>query len=166
MFAGWVGLGMAVVVVIAFGLIIPLQPLVVLAALPIGLIIGWYANVRSERYRPRRRALGNALWAGLVSGVGLAVFYVLIRLIFVYADTGGLPTGARLDCQPGPDCTYQRYVALDRADELAALGIRDGASYEAAVLREMATMGGALIAIAIAGAGVAGGWRAASRPPD
>ena len=54
-FAGWVGLGMALVVVIAFALIIPIQPIVFLIAPLAGVLIGVYANVRAERWRPRGR---------------------------------------------------------------------------------------------------------------
>ena len=43
-FAGYVGIGMAIVVVIAFALIIPVQTLVFIAAPLCGLVIGNYAN--------------------------------------------------------------------------------------------------------------------------
>ena len=66
--AGWIGLGTAVVLVIAFALVVPIQPVVYVAALPVGLLIGWYANAKSERFRPRGRAMANALWAGLLTG--------------------------------------------------------------------------------------------------
>ena len=59
-FAGWVGLGMAVVIAIAFELIIAVQTLVFLFAPIAGLLIGVYANARSERWRPLRRVIANA----------------------------------------------------------------------------------------------------------
>ena len=43
-FAGYVGIGMALVIAIAFALIIPVQTLVFLAAPIAGLLIGGYAN--------------------------------------------------------------------------------------------------------------------------
>ncbi len=52
-FAGWVGLGMALVIAIAFELIIPVQTVVFVGAPLAGIVIGVYANVRSERWRPR-----------------------------------------------------------------------------------------------------------------
>ncbi len=159
-FAGWVGLGVAFVVVVAFALIIPFQPLVFLLAPLCGLLIGWYANARSERRRPRRRALLNAAWAGVVTGLALAVLYVAIRLLFIYADTGALPDGTSLDCRIGPECTYARHVAEGRGPELAAQGITDAASFEAAALREHAWAGAALLVVTLGGAIVAGAFQA------
>ena len=60
-FGGWVGVGMALVLAIAFELIIPVQTLVFMLAPLMGVLIGVYANVRSERWRPRGRVLMNAL---------------------------------------------------------------------------------------------------------
>ena len=47
--AAYVGIGMAVTVAISFLLIIPIEPVVWLLALPAGLLIGYYANQRSDR---------------------------------------------------------------------------------------------------------------------
>ena len=64
--AAYVGIGMAVTVAISFLLIIPIEPVVWLLALPSGLLIGYYANQRSERGPgPWRRLLANALFAGV-----------------------------------------------------------------------------------------------------
>jgi hypothetical protein len=155
-FAGWVGLGMALVVAIAFELIIPVQTIVFLLALPMGALIGVYANVRSERWRPRGRVLANAAYAGAVTGVGMAVLYVLIRLVFLYGDGGSLPDGTSLVCQTGPACTYQRYVAAGQADELASLGITDAASLEAAAWRELMSTGTGLLVLTIGGSLIGG----------
>ena len=84
--AGWVGIGVAIVVGISFALIIAVQPLVWLAAPIAGVLVGSYANHRSARWRPRWRVLANAAWAGLVTGVSLALFYAAVRLLFVYFD--------------------------------------------------------------------------------
>ncbi len=150
--AGYVGLGMALVIVIAFGLIIPVQTVVFLLCLPMGLLIGVYANVKSERWRPRSRVFANSLYAGIVTGIGIAVLYTVIRLVFVYGDSGALPDGTSLTCRTGPDCTYQRYVALGQADELATLGITDGPTYEAAAWRELLASGTGMFVLTLGGA--------------
>lgn len=174
-FAGWVGLGMAIVVNIAFELIVAVQSLVFLAAPLAGAVIGAYANVRSARWRPRGRVLVNGLYAGLVTALGLAIFYVALRLLFIYADSG-YPAFNRVAidgspippfCRSGPDCTYQRYLAADRGRELAATGVTDAASFEAFVGREQLSGGLTLIGLTLGGALVGAGARALRRaPPD
>jgi hypothetical protein len=151
-FAGWIGAGMALVVAMAFELIIPVQTVVLLLCLPMGILIGVYANVRSERWRPRTRVFANSLYAGVVTGIAIAVLYTVIRLVFLYGDSGALPDGTSLTCQTGPACTYQRYVELGQAEELAAIGITDGPSYEAAAWREFIANGTGLFALTVGGA--------------
>jgi hypothetical protein len=173
-FAGWVGLGTAVVLVIAFALIVPIQAIVFVLALPVGALIGWYANVRAERRRPRARALANALWAGMVAGLTLAVFYVGIRLLFVYADTG-YPDYNRTDpatgqlipplCETGPDCTYQRYLAAGRSADLQAAGVTDSASFARFIVAEQIGGGVLLFGLTLGGAAVAGAWRSLAPTP-
>lgn len=164
-FAGYVGLGMALVIAIAFELIIAVQPLVFLVAPIAGVLIGGYANQRSERWRPLRRVFANATYAGLVTGIALAVMYVLLRLLFIFADTGSLPTGRQLTCDTGPDCTYQRYVLDGRGDELAAAGITDGASFGAYAVREQLVGGGIIVVVTLGGAWVGAGVRGIQRVP-
>ena len=164
-FGGWVGLGMALVVAIAFELILAVQPIVFIAAPLMGVIIGVYANTRAERRRPRWRVMTNAAWAGLVTGIGLALIYVLLRLVFLYGDSGALPTGETLDCRTGPECTYLRYVESGQADDLAQVGVTDAASYEAAALREQLFGGLTLIGLTLGGALVGGAGRAISGVP-
>ena len=164
-FAGWVGLGMALVLAIAFELIIPVQTLVFVFAPLIGVLIGVYANVRSERWRPRGRVLANALWAGLVTGVGLALLYVSLRLVFIYGDTGALPDGTRLACETGPDCIYERYVKVGQAGELATMGIVDGATLESATWRELMATGAGLVLLTVGGAVVGGVARSFAPTP-
>ena len=161
-FAGWVGLGMALVLAMAFELIIPVQVIVFLLAPLMGVIIGLYANVRSVRWRPRGRVLANAGWAGLVTGVGIAVVYIGLRLVFLYGDTGALPTGSNLSCDRGPDCTYTRYVEAGRTAELHENGITDAATFEAAILGEFALSGTILLVLTVGGSLVGGALRAAS----
>ena len=47
--AAWVGLGMAVTIGVSFLLVIPIEPVYWIFALPAGLLIGYYANARSDR---------------------------------------------------------------------------------------------------------------------
>jgi hypothetical protein len=164
--AGWIGLGTAVVVVVAFALVLPIQALVFVLALPVGLLIGWYANARADRRRPRWRALANALWAGLLTSLALAVLYVGIRLVFIYADNGYPDfnisagpdrTASPTTCPTGPPCTYLRYLEAGRGAELEQAGVTDAAAFGSFVLSEQLGGGGLLIGLTMAGALVAGG---------
>jgi hypothetical protein len=163
-FAGYVGLGMALVIAIAFELIIAVQSLVFIIAPIAGLLIGGYANQRSERWRPMKRVFANAAWAGLVSGLALALVYAALRLLFIFADTGPLPDGGQLSCHPGPDCTYQRYVAAGRAAELASYGVTDGPSFGAFAVREQAQGAGLIVLLTLSGSLVAAGIRSVRAP--
>jgi hypothetical protein len=165
-FAGWVGLGVALVTIIAVALVIPIQGLVFVLALPIGLLLGWYANARAERFRPRWRVLANAGYAGLITGLGMALMYVGLRLLFVYADSGAMPDGSRLECNTGPGCTYARFVEAGQADELAAQGITGAASFEAALIRELVLLGSGLVVVVTGGSLASGAWRALRAEPD
>ena len=167
-FAGWVGIGVAIVIVISFGLIIAVQPLVWIAAPIAGVLVGSYANHRSSRWRPRWRVLLNAAWAGLVTGVSLALFYAAVRLLFVYFDAGYRPEsqGGQIDCARGPDCVYMRYLDEGRGDALAEAGVVDAASFERAMLSEQLDGALTLTVLTIAGAVGAGVVRAVRRPPD
>jgi hypothetical protein len=157
-FAGWVGLGMAVVMAIGFELIVAVQSLVFLIALPAGLLIGSYANTRSERRRPWARVIANALWAGLVTALSLAIFYGGVRLLFVYADSGYRDPGqgGPLVCATGPECTYQRYLGAGRGPELELAGVHDAADFEGFVLQGQLNGALAIVTLTLGGA-VAGG---------
>ena len=157
-FAGWVGLGMAVVVAMGFELIVAVQSLVFIFAPICGLLIGFYANARSERRRPWRRVVGNALYAGLFTAVSLAVLYSGIRLVFVYADSGYRDgtQGGPLVCTAGPQCTYQRYVESGRGPELAAAGVTDAATFEQFVVQEQLNGALTIIGLVVGGALVGG----------
>jgi hypothetical protein len=187
-FAGWVGIGMAVVIAISFGLIVAIQTLVFVSAPIAGLVIGAYANVRSARWRPIHRVFANAAYAGLVTGLTLALSYAALRLLFVFADAGTLPDGTTMACQMGPDCTYQRYVsawptqpsddpavvaqreavaqaeAEQRRESLAAAGVTDGPSFGAYQVREQLEAGSWLVLLTLGGALVAAGMRSVRRP--
>ena len=78
--AAWVGLGMAVTIGVSFLLVIPIEFLVVPSALFGGMMIGYYANARSDRRGgPWGRVIANALFAGLVTGLTLAVLYLAVK---------------------------------------------------------------------------------------
>lgn len=172
-FAGWVGVGMALVIAIAFELIIAVQSIVFLVAPIAGLLVGAYANQRSERWRPRWRVMVNSTYAGLVTGLSLAILYVLLRLLFIFADSGypdfnrtdanGAPTG--IQCASGSDCTYQRYLAAGRDPDLRAAGVTDGASFGSLVVREQIMGGGILILLTVAGSLIPAAWRSVNAAP-
>lgn len=145
---------MALIVVIALELIVAVQPLVFIVALPTGFLIGWYAGVRSERRRPWWRVLLNGLYAGLVTALGLAVLYVALRLLFVYADSGYRDgsQGGPLQCSSGPDCSYHRYLAAGQGPILVTAGVHDAASFEAWFLQGQVQGGLGLVAITLGGA--------------
>jgi hypothetical protein len=155
---------MAVIVAIGFELVVAIQSLVFLFAPIGGLLIGYYADARSRRSRPWWRVLGNAAYAGLVTGLALALLYGGLRLLFVYADTG-FPTYNRTDaagnitgptCPTGPGCTYQRYLDAGGGAELAALGISDVGSFERHLLAEQLNGGLILVGLTLGGALVGG----------
>jgi hypothetical protein len=170
--AGLVGIGVVTVVVIGFELILAVQAVVFLIALPVGLLIGWYAMERERRAAaaslggasasraraeaPRiawGRALGSGLVAGLITGLSLAVLYVLIRLLFLYLDNGFRAGGPAYACTLGPECGYQR--ALDEPSLRAALeeaGVGDAAGYTAYFLEGQALGGSALLVLVLGGA--------------
>ncbi len=158
-FAGWVGVGMALVIAIAFELIVAVQSLVFIIAIPAGMLIGGYANAKAERWRPMRRVFLNAVYAGCVTGLALALMYGLLRLVFVFGDTGSLPDGTSMTCQAGPDCTFQRYVREGHGDELAKAGVTDGPSFGAYAVHEELVGGAVILVFTVGGSLVAAGWR-------
>jgi len=162
--AGLVGVGVAVVVIIGFALVFAVQVLVFLLALPVGLLIGWYAIERERAALATPtvpggirlgwlRVLGDGLVAGLMTGLALAVFYVLIRLLFLYLDNGFRAGGPPYSCASGPECSYQR--ALDEPALRAALeeaGVQDAAGYTAYFLEGQGIGGAALLVLVLGGA--------------
>jgi hypothetical protein len=153
------------VLAIAFELVIPVQTIVFMVAPLMGAVIGAYANVRSDRWRPRGRVLVNAVYAGLVTGVALALIYVAIRLVFIYGDTGALPNGTSMACQAGPACAYQRYINAGEGEVLASRGIHDAATFENAMRQDLTVTGVGLVALTVGGALVGGLARSFSSPP-
>jgi hypothetical protein len=130
--AGWVGVGMAVTVAVSFLLIIPIEPVYWLLAIPSGLVIGYYANARSGRIGgPWSRILANAVYAGLLTGLTYALLLLGIKALFFFGDDGyrDASAGGRLECTAGADCVYARYLADDRGPELEAAGVTDVDSF-------------------------------------
>jgi hypothetical protein len=134
--AAYVGIGMAVTMAISFLLVIPIEPAYVLLSIPGGLIIGYYANARSNRTRGEwRRIMPNALLVGVVTGLTLAAFVLGVKALFFFGDNGypdfnrvenGVPVGAT--CVSGGDCVYHRYL-LAEPGHLAEAGITDAGSF-------------------------------------
>ena len=78
--AAYVGIGMAVTIVASFTLIIPIEGLIWLFALPSGLLIGYYANQRSNRRAgPWRRILSNGLFAAVVTGLSMVALLLVLK---------------------------------------------------------------------------------------
>jgi hypothetical protein len=134
--AAYVGIGMAVTMAISFLLVIPIEPAYVLLSIPGGLIIGYYANARSDRTRGEWRRIGpNALLVGVVTGLTLAAFVLGVKALFFFGDSG-FPDFNRVEngvavgptCVSGGDCVYQRYL-LAEPGHLADAGIVDSASF-------------------------------------
>jgi hypothetical protein len=169
--AAFVGIGMAVTVAISFLLIIPIEPVVWLLALPSGMLIGYYANQRSDRRAgPWSRILVNGLFAALLTGLTMAVLLLGVKALFFFADNGyrdpGL--GGPLTCAPGAECVYQRYLDLGRGPELDAAGITDVEAFTAFYWEQQATAAGLILGVTtlggLVGAGLYGLTR--RRSPD
>jgi hypothetical protein len=161
-YAAIVGLGMAVTIAISFELVVAIQALVFISAPLAGLTIGWYANHKSMRWRPRWRLFTNAAFAGTVTGVSLALMYVALRLLFIYADSGYRPEtmGGQLECSTGPECTYERFLDDGHEQDLINDGITDAASFESAVWRWQGETTLMLLVMTLGGSLVPAAWRA------
>jgi len=152
--AAYVGIGMAVTIVASFTLIIPIEWLIWVFALPSGVLIGYYANQRSNRRAgPWRRILVNGVFAALVTGLSLAVLVLVIKALFFFADNGyrdpGL--GGSLSCSVGADCVYQRYLDAGHGPGLVAAGVTDAASFTGLYWSEQLGSAGTIVAITALG---------------
>jgi hypothetical protein len=127
-----------------------------------------------------RRVFANAAWAGFVTGLSIALMYIAIRLLFVFADTGRMPdgsvvstgtdaNGAPIACSPGPDCTFHRYLTdptlAELGQDLVAQGITDGDSFARAFVAQLVGGGVWIVVLTMAGAVAAGGIRVARKVP-
>src|SRR6478672_1841229 len=148
---------MAVTIVVSFLLVIPIEWVIWMFALPSGLLIGYYANQRSNRRNgPWGRILVNGLFAGIVTGLTAAALVLVIKALFFYADNGyrdpGL--GGPIACQSGADCVYQRYLQAGRGPDFVAAGVTDPDSFTAFYWREQfGSAGTVLVLTAIGGLG-------------
>ena len=152
--AAYVGIGMAVVIVISFLLVIPIEPLYWLFSLPAGLLIGYYANARSDRQAgPWGRILANGLFAGLVTAVAMAVLLLGVKTLFFYADNGyrDASLGAPLECASGPDCVYARYLAAGRGPDLEAAGVSDVGTFTTFYWSQQLSTGATVLVLTLVG---------------
>ncbi len=157
--AGWVGLGMAATIWVSFLLVIPIEAVYWYSTLPAGLLIGYYANARSERAGgPWLRLASNAVYAGLVTGVTFAVLFLLTKALFFNLDEGyrDASMGGPLACQKGADCAYQRYAASEQGPAMAAAGITDTATFSAFYWNQQLTVSGMQLGFSVGGALFAG----------
>jgi hypothetical protein len=173
--AAWVGVGMAVTIGVSFLLVIPIEPIYWLLAVPAGLLIGYYANQRSDRRAgPWSRIGANALFAGLATGLTLAALLLAVKALFFFADSG-FPTFNRIDedgrsippyCDPGAGCVYARYLEAGSAAEFEAAGVTDVGGFTALYWQQQASTAGLLLLATTAGA-LAGGiayWATRPKP--
>lgn len=139
-YAGWVGVGMAVTIAVSFLLVIPIEPVLWLLALPAGLLIGYYANARSNRQAgPWRRILANGVYAGLLTAATLALLFLGTKWIFFSADNGyrsAADGGPIPGCQTGAGCVFARYLAEGKGPEFEAAGITTVDEFTAFYWRE------------------------------
>jgi len=158
--AAYVGIGMAVTIAASFLLIIPIEPVIWLLAIPSGLLIGYYANQRSDRRAgPWSRILRNGVFAAAVTGLTSAALLLLLKSIFFFGDTG-YPDFNRVNetglaipptCSTGGDCVYARYQALGREPDLEAAGVTDAASFRSFYWNQQFGVAGSLLILTTAG---------------
>jgi hypothetical protein len=164
--AAYVGIGMAVTIAISFLLVIPIEPIYWLLALPAGLLIGYYANQRSDRRTgPWSRIVVNAAFAGLVTGLTLAAFLIVVKALFFFGDNG-YPDFNRIDaktrqavppsCVSGAGCVYARYVLIGDGPQLAAAGITDASTFTSFYWGQQASSTGTILVLTLLG-GLGGG---------
>jgi hypothetical protein len=158
--AAYVGIGVAITVAVSFLLIIPIEPVIWLLTIPSGLVIGYYANQRSDRRAgPWPRILSNGLFASFITGLTYAGLLLLLHAIFFFADTG-YPSFNRVDeagraipprCETGAACVYARYLAEGRGAELEAAGVTDAASFSSFYWSFQSSVAGAVLVTTTAG---------------
>ncbi len=165
--AAYVGTGMAVVMALSFLMVIPIEPIYLVLGPLSGLLIGYYANQRSERLAgPLRRIVANALFAGVVTGLTLAILLLAVKALFFFADNGyrGPDLGGGITCQPGADCVYRRYLADGRGPDLTSAGVADTSSFASFYWSQQLETAGTLLAVTLAGALGGGLLYGAARP--
>ena len=159
--AAYVWIGMAVTIAISFLLIIPIEPIVWLLTVPSGLLIGYYANQRSNRRAgPWSRIVVNGVFAALVTGLTAAVLLLGVKALFFYGDNGyrDASAGGPITCASGPECVYQRYLLVEdgaRVAGLEAAGITDATSFSTFYWSQQVTVAAVILLVTTAG-GLAG----------
>ena len=157
--AAYVGIGMAVTIGVSFLLVIPIEAILWLLAVPAGAIIGYYANARSDRRNgPWRRIMTNAFFAATVTGLTLVVLLLLTKALFFYADSG-YPDFNRIDqatqqpvppyCTTGADCVYARYLAAGRGPGFESIGVSDVETFTAFYWREQFGTAGTILVLTV-----------------
>jgi hypothetical protein len=156
--AAYVGIGMAVTIAISFLLIIPIGDVALIPfALFSGLLIGYYANQRSDRRAgPWHRILVNGIFAALVTGLTAAVLLLGVKALFFYADNGyrDASAGGPITCSSGPDCVYQRHRLIENGGRVAAMeeaGITDAASFSDFYWSQQFGTAGLIVALTMVG---------------
>jgi len=160
--AAYVGIGMAATIAISFLLVIPVEPIYLFLALPAGLLIGYYANQKSDRRAgPWGRIVANALFAGAVTALTLAALLLGVKALFFFVDNG-YPDFNRVDpetgqpipptCDSGGGCVYARYVAEGYGDELTTAGVTDAAAFTGYYWAQQASTALSIIVLTEAGA--------------
>lgn len=164
--AAYVGIGMAITIGISFLLIIPIEPIYWAFSIPAGLLIGYYAGVRSGRRRGEwARIIANSVFAGLATGLTLAILLLAVKALFFFADDGyrdpGL--GGRINCAGGADCVYRRYLERE-GDALSVVGVTDATSFSAYYWAQQVLTAELLVAVPTALGLVGGVVYALTRP--
>jgi hypothetical protein len=165
--AAYVGIGMAVTIAISFLLIIPIEPIVWLLALPSGMLIGYYANQRSDRRAgPWSRILINGLFAALLTGVTVALMLLAVKALFFYADNGyrDASAGGSIQCVGGAACVYERHLRFQGRTALEEAGIIDVESFSAAYWSQQTSAAGLIVGITSLGGLVGAGLYGLTRP--
>ena len=172
--AAYVGIGMAVTIGVSFLLVIPIEPITWLLALPAGLLIGYYANQRSDRRKgPWSRIVVNAVFAGVITGLTLAALLLGVKALFFFADNG-YPDFNRVDpksgqalapfCESGAACVYARYVANGSGQALASAGVTSVDDFTRLYWTQQFSTAGTLIALTTIGGLLGGLAYGATRP--
>ena len=171
--AAWVGLGMAVTIGISFLLVIPIEPIYWLLVPLAGMLIGYYANQRSLTPRGAwRRIVSDALFAGLVTGITVALLLLSVKALFFYADAG-YPAFNRVDaqarpippyCEAGAHCVYARYLAAGRSDALGSAGVTEVDSFSRLYWEQQLRTAGLLFGTTLGAAALGGIVYGLTRP--
>ena len=157
---------------ISFLLVIPIEPIVWLLALPSGLLIGYYANQRSNRAPVRGGGSSSTGCSpALVDRARLRLLLLLgVKALFFFADNGYRDAErwrGSFTCTAGADCVYQRYL-LDRGGDgradLAAAGVTDVDSFTSFYWAQQFPTAGSVVVLTTVGGLGGGAGRTGSRP--